>query len=128
MEKVNLHFLLQSSDGNEIIFDTEATLEYGQGLIILNFIEQTDLELKTKVLIEPQKVELMREGMLKMHLIFTEGIVTTATMKTNFDYEISMENETLHLEVHENWLDVVYRTTMDKERGVTHHLRLKWQK
>lgn len=126
MSLTNLEFSLHDNVGNDLYFVTDAVIEESQDLKVITFIEQTDLELKTKVLIYKDRVELIRMGLISMYVEFTLNNPTQMIIKTSYGHEIKMENKTLQLEIKSNSIYVVYQTITDKEKGITHTLNIKW--
>lgn len=128
MSKKQLTFSLTDNIGNELFFITEANVLDSPHLKIITFIEQTDLELKTKVLIYDNHVELYRTGLISMSLDFDMNKITKALIKSSYGYEISMENKTLELRVQNNDIYIVYQTSNDMDKGIIHTLKMTWEK
>lgn len=128
MSMTQLTFSLTDNIGNELFFITEANILDSPHLKIITFIEQTDLELKTKVLIYDNHVELYRTGLISMSLDFDLSKHTKAIIKSSYGYEISMENRTLELNIQKNEIYIVYQTSNDMEKGIIHTLKMMWEK
>ena len=62
-----------------------------------------------------------------MTMEYVENEITTVYMKTDFNYELSMNNFTKRLIIGEDFIDVIYQTETDKEENLTHNLVIKWK-
>ena len=52
--------------------------------------------------------------------------INTVYMKTDFNYELSMDSFTKKLEIGDDYIDIIYQTETDKDEGLTHNLVVKW--
>ncbi len=128
MSTKQLHFTLFDNIGNEISFITDASIVSGPDLKIITFVEKTDLELKTKVLIYKDHVEIYRVGLISMFMNFTLDKITKAVIKSSYGHEITMDNKTISLIINDNNIDITYQTSVDMGKGINHTLKMTWEK
>ncbi len=125
--KVEVDFQLLVSDGSSTSFITEGILEERIDYKFLSFIEQSDIKALTKIKIYKDKVLLERNGSICMKMEYILNESTTVYMKTDFNYELSMNNYTKYLNVQDNFIQIIYQTEMDIEQDITHNLMIHWQ-
>lgn len=127
MAKAVINFCLSTTGSTEVKFQTEGIVRKQDNVIILDFIEQTDLKLHTKVSATTNKVIVERKGSLEMKLVCDLVKDDIVYMKVDKAYEIKMINHTDLLLVDEESILVIYQTEMDKENNITHQLKLSWE-
>ena len=127
MAKAIINFCLNSTDTKEVMFETEGIVKVVDNKTIIDFIEQTELKLHTKVIISSTKVVIERTGKVEMQLVCDYLKDDFVYMKIDKEYEISMINHTILLDVKDDNILVIYQTEMDKENNTTHQLKLSWK-
>lgn len=126
MKKVEINFNLTVSNGEETSFITEGTYEKLAEFVKLCFIEQTDIAARTEVYIYNNRVEIKRDGSIKMNMVYIEKEETTVNLITDFNYQLEMINFTHKLKITENNILIEYQTETDMEQNVIHCLYLMW--
>ncbi len=127
MKNVEIEFNLYVSDGSKTSFITDGKYIEFDNFKRLNFIEETEIKADTYVDIYKDKILLDRRGSIHMTMEYVENETTTVYMKTDFNYELSMNNFTKRLVIGEDYIDVIYQTETDKEENLTHNLVIKWK-
>lgn len=126
MRNVEINFSLEATDGSNVLFTTNGTLEQINNILRLQFIEQTELKANTIVDIYQDKVIIKRSGPVEMQMEYIMNEDTIAHLTTDFNYQLSMNNHTDYLEINDNQIQIVYQTEFDKEQKITHKLVIKW--
>ena len=127
MKNVEIEFNLYVSDGSKTSFITDGKYIEFDNFKRINFIEETEIKADTYVDIYKDKILLDRRGTIHMIMEYIENETTTVYMKTDFNYELSMNNFTKRLIIGEDYIDVIYQTETDKEENLTHNLVIKWK-
>ena len=127
MKNVEIEFNLYVSDGSKTSFITDGKYIEFDNFKRINFIEETEIKADTYVDIYKDKILLDRRGTIHMTMEYIENETTTVYMKTDFNYELSMNNFTKRLITGEDYIDVIYQTETDKEENLTHNLVIKWK-
>lgn len=127
MKNVEIEFNLYVSDGSKTSFITDGKYIEFDNFKRINFIEETEIKADTYVDIYKDKILLDRRGTIHMTMEYIENETTTVYMKTDFNYELSMNNFTKKLIIGEDYIDVIYQTETDKEENLTHNLVIKWK-
>jgi uncharacterized beta-barrel protein YwiB (DUF1934 family) len=127
MKNVEIEFNLYVSDGSKTSFITDGKYIELDNFKRINFIEETEIKADTYVDIYKDKILLDRRGTIHMTMEYVENEITTVYMKTDFNYELSMNNFTKRLIIGEDFIDVIYQTETDKEENLTHNLVIKWK-
>lgn len=127
MKNVEIEFNLYVSDGSKTSFITDGKYIEFDNFKRINFIEETEIKADTYVDIYKDKILLDRRGTIHMTMEYIENEITTVYMKTDFNYELSMNNFTKRLIIGEDYIDVIYQTETDKEENLTHNLVIKWK-
>lgn len=127
MKNVEIEFNLYVSDGSKTSFITDGKYIEFDNFKRINFIEETEIKADTYVDIYKDKILLDRRGTIHMTMEYIENETTTVYMKTDFNYELSMNNFTNRLIIGEDYIDVIYQTETDKEENLTHNLVIKWK-
>lgn len=127
MKNVEIDFNLYVSDGTQTSFITKGKYIEFKEFKRINFIEETEIKADTYIDIYKDKVLLERIGQIYMKMEYALNKTTTVYMKTDFNYELSMDSFTKKLEIGENYIDIIYQTETDKEEGLTHNLVVKWK-
>ena len=127
MKNVEIEFNLYVSDGSKTSFITDVKYIEFDNFKRINFIEETEIKADTYVDIYKDKILLDRRGTIHMTMEYIENETTTVYMKTDFNYELSMNNFTKRLIIGEDYIDVIYQTETDKEENLTHNLVIKWK-
>ena len=127
MSEVEITYLLSGTDGTKLFFETFGTLYEENDVKILNFIEETEDTIRTKVIIHQNYIELLRSGIITMYVPFINTKETTMVISTAFGYKIEMLTKTIKLAINDNNIYVKYQTEMDKEKNIVHTLDLKWK-
>lgn len=127
MKNVEIEFNLYVSDGSKTSFITDGKYIEFDNFKRINFIEETEIKADTYVDIYKDKILLDRRGTIHMTMEYIENETTTVYMKTDFNYELSMNNFTKRLIIGEDYIDVIYQTETDKEENLTHNLVIKWK-
>ena len=125
MKNVEIEFNLYVSDGSKTSFITDGKYIEFDNFKRINFIEETEIKADTYVDIYKDKILLDRRGTIHMTMEYIENETTTVYMKTDFNYELSMNNFTKRLIIGEDYIDVIYQTETDKEENLTHNLVIK---
>ena len=127
MKSVEIDFNLYVSDGaNTSFITTGKYIEFSEFRRI-NFIEETEIKADTYIDIYKDKVVLERNGQIYMKMEYELNKTNTVYMKTDFNYELSMDSFTEKLEIGDDYVDIIYQTETDKEEGLTHNLVVKWK-
>ncbi len=127
MKSVEIDFNLYVSDGaNTSFITTGKYIEFSEFRRI-NFIEETEIKADTYIDIYKDKVVLERNGQIYMKMEYELNKTNTVYMKTDFNYELSMDSFTKKLEIGDDYVDIIYQTETDKEEGLTHNLVVKWK-
>ena len=127
MKNVEIEFNLYVSDGSKTSFITDGKYIELDNFKRINFIEETEIKADTYVDIYKDKILLDRRGTIHMTMEYVENEITTVYMKTDFNYELSMNNFTKRLIIGEDFIDVIYQNETDKEENLTHNLVIKWK-
>lgn len=127
MKNVEIEFNLYVSDGSKTSFITDGKYIEFDNFKRINFFEETEIKADTYVDIYKDKILLDRRGTIHMTMEYIENETTTVYMKTDFNYELSMNNFTKRLIIGEDYIDVIYQTETDKEENLTHNLVIKWK-
>lgn len=127
MNEVTINYLLSGTDGTELLFETTGTLYEENEIKILNFVEETEDSIRTKVIIHKDYVELLRSGIITMYTSFVKSKETLMVISTIFGHKIEMLTKTITLIINSDNIYVKYQTEMDKEKNITHTLILKWK-
>lgn len=127
MKNVEIEFNLYVSDGSKTSFITDGKYIEFDNFKRINFNEETEIKADTYVDIYKDKILLDRRGTIHMAMEYIENETTTVYMKTDFNYELSMNNFTKRLIIGEDYIDVIYQTETDKEENLTHNLVIKWK-
>ena len=127
MKSVEIDFNLYVSDGSNTSFITTGKYIEFNEFIRINFIEETEIKADTYIDIYKDKVVLERIGQIYMKMEYELNKTNTVYMKTDFNYELSMDSFTKKLEIGDKYIDVIYQTETDKEEGLTHNLVVKWK-
>ena len=127
MSEVEITYLLSGTDGTKLFFETFGTLYEENDVKILNFIEETEDTIRTKVIIHQNSIELLRSGIITMYVSFINTKETVMVISTAFGYKIEMLTKAIKLAINDNNIYVKYQTEMDKEKNIVHTLDLKWK-
>jgi uncharacterized beta-barrel protein YwiB (DUF1934 family) len=127
MKNVEINFNLYVSDGTNTSFITNGKYIEFKEFKRINFIEETEIKADTYIDIYNDKVLLERKGQIYMKMVYELNKTNTVYMKTDFNYELSMDSFTKKLQIGEDYIDVIYQTETDKEEGITHNLVVKWK-
>ena len=127
MKNVEIDFNLYVSDGASTSFITNGKYVEFSEFKRINFIEETEIKADTYIDIYKDKVLLERKGQIYMKMEYELNKTNTVYMKTDFNYELSMDSFTKKLEIGQNYIDIIYQTETDKEEGLTHNLVVKWK-
>ena len=126
MKNVEINFNLYVSDVANTSFITNGKYIEFNEFIRINFIEETEIKADTYIDIYKDKVVLERKGQIYMKMEYELNKTNTVYMKTDFNYELSMDSFTKKLEIGDDYIDIIYQTETDKEEGLTHNLVVKW--
>lgn len=124
---VEIDFQLLVSDGSSTSFITNGKYHIQEEFKTLTFIEQTDLKSLTKIYIYTDKVVIKRTGKIQMDMSFSLKETTMVNLKTDFAYELQMNNYTKYLQITPDQIQAIYQTETDKEQNITHNLMIKWK-
>lgn len=127
MKSVEIDFNLYVSDGANTSFITTGKYIEFSNFRRINFIEETEIKADTYIDIYKDKVVLERNGQIYMKMEYELNKTNTVYMKTDFNYELSMDSFTKKLEIGDDYIDIIYQTETDKEEGLTHNLVVKWK-
>lgn len=127
MKSVEIDFNLYVSDGANTSFITTGKYIEFSNFRRINFIEETEIKADTYIDIYKDKVVLERNGQIYMKMEYELNKTNTVYMKTDFNYELSMDSFTKKLEIGDDYVDIIYQTETDKEEGLTHNLVVKWK-
>ena len=126
MKNVEINFNLYVSDGSNTSFITNGKYIEFNEFRRINFIEETEIKADTYIDIYKDKVLLERKGQIYMKMEYELNKINTVYMKTDFNYELSMDSFTKKLEIGDDYIDIIYQTETDKDEGLTHNLVVKW--
>ena len=127
MKNVEIDFNLYVSDGSNTSFITNGKYIEFNEFRRINFIEETEIKADTYIDIHKDKVVLERNGQIYMKMEYELNKINTVYMKTDFNYELSMDSFTKKLEIGDDYINIIYQTETDKEEGLTHNLVVKWK-
>lgn len=127
MKNIEIDFNLYVSDGANTSFITNGKYIEFNEFRRINFIEETEIKADTYIDIYKDKVLLERKGQIYMKMEYELNKINTVYMKTDFNYELSMDSFTKKLEIGDDYIDIIYQTETDKDEGLTHNLVVKWK-
>lgn len=127
MVNIEIDFNLYVSDGTNTSFITNGKYIEFKDFRRINFIEETEIKADTYIDIYKDKVLLERKGQIYMKMEYELNKINTVYMKTDFNYELSMDSFTKKLEIGDDYIDIIYQTETDKDEGLTHNLVVKWK-